>query len=136
MPFSIEWFDEELRVYDIQITDPFLHSDHDTFFEKFFNFMDEASAPLFGIFDVSQWSDSGILGMQDPRFLKMGKYRDKIRVITMVTRNRLSKSMAGVGAAMFGYRDWFHFAETREEAIKYVTERAKQEMQKGPTEKA
>lgn len=128
MPFKIGWLDEKLHIYDIVLSDPFTLADQDQFFGEFFKFMDAGPVPMFGIFDVSRWSQSGAAGLNDPRFRKMGEYRKKILVIVMVTKNRVTAAMGRLGAAVAGYRDWMRFEESREKAIAYLKERATREL--------
>lgn len=128
MPFKIGWLDEELHIYDIVLSDPFTMADQDQFFTEFFKFMDAAPIPMFGIFDVSQWSQSGAAGLNDPRFSKMGEYQEKIVVIVMVTKSKVAAAMGRLGAAVAGYRDRMRIEESREAAIRYVRERAMAEM--------
>jgi len=129
MPFQIGWIDEKLHIYDIVLSDPFTSADLDCFFGEFFRFMDDAPVPLYGLFDVSRWSQSGAAALADPRFRKMGIYSEKIVVIVMVTKNTAAAAMARLGAAMIGYRDWMRFKESREVAIKYLKERAIAELE-------
>ena len=128
MPFSIEWLDEKAHIYDIVLRDPFTMADQDAFFAEFFRFMDTGPVPMYGLFDVSRWSQSGATGLGDPRFREMGKYRKKIVVIVMVTKNTITASMGRLGAAVFGYRDWMRFEESREKAIEYLRNRAATEL--------
>lgn len=124
MPFKIGWLDKGLHIYDIVLSDPFTLTDQDHFFTEFFRFMDASPAPLFGVFDLTGWSQSGAAGLSDPRFKKMGDYRDKIVVIVMVSRSKVTTAMGRLGAAVIGYRDWMRFEESREAAITYLRERA------------
>jgi hypothetical protein len=128
MPFKIGWLDEKLHIYDIVLSDPFTLTDQDQFFAEFFKFMDAGPVPMYGVFDVSRWSQSGAAGLNDPRFRKMGDYRKKIVVIVMVTKNKVTAAMGRLGAAVVGYRDWMRFEESRETAIKYLQERAATDM--------
>ncbi len=128
MPFKIGWLDEKLHIYDIVLSDPFSLTDQDQFFAEFFKFMDAGPVPMFGMFDVSRWSQSGAAGLNDPRFRKMGDYRKKIVVIVMVTKSKVTAAMGRLGAAIVGYRDWMRFEESRETAIKYLKERAVADM--------
>lgn len=128
MPFKIGWLDEKLHIYDIILSDPFTLADQDQFFTEFFKFMDAGPVPMFGVFDVSRWSQSGAAGLNDPRFRRMGDYRKKIVVIVMVTKNKVTAAMGRLGAAVAGYRDWMRFEESREAAIKYLKERAAADM--------
>jgi len=128
MPFRIGWLDEKLHIYDIVLSDPFTFADQDQFFAEFFKFMDAGPVPMYGIFDVSKWSQSGAAGLNDPRFRRMGEYRKKIVVIVMVTKNKVTAAMGRLGAAVVGYRDWMRFEESREKASKYLKERATNEL--------
>ena len=124
MPFKIDWLDEKLHIYGIALSDPFTMADQDQFFEEFFRFMDAGPTPMYGVFDVSQLSQSGAAGLSDPRFSRMGQYRKKIVVIVMVTKSKIAAAMGKLGADVVGYRDWIRFEESREEAIQYLKERA------------
>lgn len=124
MPFKIGWLDEQMHIYDIVLSDPFTLTDQDQFFTEFFKFMDAGPVPMYGVFDVSRWSQSGAAGLNDPRFRKMGDYRKKIVVIVMVTKSKVTAAMGRLGAAVAGYRDWMRFEESREVAVKYLKERA------------
>jgi hypothetical protein len=128
MGFTIEWLDEKLHIYNITLADPFTSEDQDRFFNEFFRFMDDGPNPMFGVFDISQWSQSGATGLYDPRFRRMADYRKKIRVIMMVTTNRLSIAMGQLGATIAGYRDWIQFEPSRSKAIKHLRKRAAQEL--------
>jgi hypothetical protein len=128
MSFKIGWLDEKLNIYEIILSDPYSPEDQDRFFEAFFSFMDSGPSPLYGLFDVSKWSESGATGLSDPRFRKMGNYRQKIVVIVMITNNRVTASLGKLGALVSGYRDWVHFEESREQGIIYLKERATAEL--------
>jgi hypothetical protein len=91
--------------------------------------MDAAPTPLYGLFDVSGWSQSGATALADPRFRKMGLYSEKIVVIVMVTKSAAAAAMARLGAAMLSYRDWMRFQKSRDAAIKYLIERTAVELE-------
>lgn len=128
MPYKIGWLDEKLHIYEIVLSDPYTLEDQDRFFEEFFKFMDDGPTPMFGLFNVSKWSDSGATGLSDPRFRKMGNYRKKIVVIIMLTKNKVSAALGRLGATISGYRDWLRFEQSRDVAVKYLKERAGAEL--------
>lgn len=130
MGYSIGWLDKELHIYEISITDPFTQSDNAQFFTDCFRFMNEGPSPMFGIFDVSKWSESGVMGIVDSRFVEFSKYRTKIPVIVMVTNNRLAQSIGRLGATIAGYREWIHFESSRQKAISYLKNRATTDLKK------
>src|SRR5574341_389185 len=116
MPYRIQWLDEAKGIYKITITDPFTSREQDAFFSDFFRFMNSAQPNIYGIFDVTDWSDNGMRGLSDPRFQRMLSYREKIRHIVMVSNNIIAVTAARVGARLAGQADWFHFTATLDEA--------------------
>lgn len=126
VPTKIAWLDKKLHIYDIVLSDPFTLDDQNQFYVEFFKFMDAAPAPTFGLFDLSSWSQSGAAGLNDPRFRQMANYREKIIVIVMVTKSKVTAAMGRLGTVVIGHGDWMRFMETRQEAIDYLTTHAKE----------
>lgn len=127
MSWTVDWIDEDLHVYDSSIRDPFPPEEIDGFYQAWFGLVESGPAPLYALFDVSEWHGSSA-SLLDARFLRMGQYRAKIRVIAMVSgRSRFLEATAKVGATMLGRRDWFKFFDSREAAIAYLMERARAE---------
>lgn len=122
MPYQIKWYDRDQGIYEITIADPFTDKEANAFFPAFFDFMDDVKSPVYGIFDISQWSDHGLKGLTDPRFRHMGKYRSKIQTVVMVTHNILAITAARAGARVLGHDNWFTFVRTRDQAITYINE--------------
>ncbi|MBN1426863.1 MAG: hypothetical protein JXB07_00675 [Anaerolineae bacterium] len=128
MPFQIGWLDEKLHIYNIVLSDPFDQADQGLFFETFFQFMDAAPSQLYGLFDISRWSQSGAAILGTPQFMKMGGYRNQIVVIVMVTQSTVAAAMGKLGAVAVGDRDWMRFEESQETAVQYLKERATAEL--------
>lgn len=126
MPWTVAWLDPDLRIYDTTISSPFTKQDEAAFYAAWFDFVGGASAPLYALFDVANWDKgSDFSRLLDRRFAKMGRYRDKIRVIAMVSHHdRFAQTVARIGARMLGRPAWFQFFDDREEAIAFLREQA------------
>lgn len=129
MPYRIGWLDRELRIYEVVLLDPYTDDDQAEFFEAFFAFMDATSGPTYGLFDTSHFGSTGAKGLNDPRFKKFVKYRGKIRVTAMVTRDAMTAVLGRLGAILSGEPDWIHIVESREAGMKYLRERAKSDLE-------
>ncbi len=126
MPWTVAWLDTDLHIYDSTICSPFSREEEDAFYQAWFAFVERAPAPLYALFDVSEWTGgSEFSRLLDARFARMGRYRDKIQVIAMVSSpNRFTETVAKIGARALGRPDWFQFFTDREEAIAYLKEQA------------
>ncbi len=120
MSWSIRWLDEGLHIYDTVIGDPFTADDFHAFLDAWFEFVADAPDPLFALLDFSGRKNPNILGLTNPRFMKMARYRDKIRIIAIVPGGQFTASLARMGAAMLGHRDWIHLVRTRDEGIAFL----------------
>jgi hypothetical protein len=124
MPFIVDWIDKDLHIYDSSISDPFPPEEVDAYFDAWYDLVENGPAPLFALFDISQWGITSSPSMGDNRFIRMRQYRKKIEVIAVVSTNRLATLMAKTGMAMLGHRSWMVFFKTQEEAVAYLKERA------------
>lgn len=124
MSWVIRWLDEDLHIYDTVIDDPFTADDFDAFMDAWFKFVTDAPDPLFGLLDFSGRTKPNILGLTSPRFMKMARYRDKIRIVVIVPGGQFTASLARMGAAMLGHRDWIHLVRSRDEGITFLKEYA------------
>jgi hypothetical protein len=124
MSWLIRWLDEDLHIYDTVIDDPFTPGDFDAFLNTWLRFVTDAPSPLFGLLDFSGRKSPNILGLLNPRFIEMAKYRDKIRIVAVVPGSQFTASLARMGASMLGHRDWMHLVRTREEGIAFLREYA------------
>jgi hypothetical protein len=124
MGWAIRWLDEDLHIYDSVVDDPFTPDDFDAFLNAWLRFVTDAPSPLFGLLDFSGRKSPNILGLLNPRFMEMAKYRDKIRIVAVVPGSSFTGSLARMGASMLGHRDWMHLVHTRDEGIAFLKEYA------------
>jgi hypothetical protein len=120
MSWVIRWLDEDLHIYDTVIDDPFTADDFDAFLDALFKFLTDAPDPLFVLLDFSGRTRPNILGLTSPRFMKLARYRDKIRIAAIVPGSQFTASLARMGSAMLGHRDWIHLVRTRGEGIAFL----------------
>lgn len=124
MPWIVRWLDEDLHIYDSVISDPFTPDDFDDYLDAWLAFVNDAPSPLFGLLDFSQREHPNILGLTNQRFMKLGEYRDKVKIVAVVPGKSFTASLARVGAAMLGSRDWMRLVRSREEGIAFLREYA------------
>jgi hypothetical protein len=120
MGWAIRWLDEDLHIYDSVVDDPFTPDDFDAFLDAWLRFVTDGPSPLFGLLDFSGRKSPNILGLLNPRFMEMTKYRDKIRIVAVVPGGQFTASLARMGASMLGHRDWMHLVRTRDEGIAFL----------------